>query len=286
MATITDAANGETWQYREGNGGQFASINRPFAGARFERELPAGRHPLQLYSLPTPNGQKVAIMLEELLAAGHPADYDAWRIDIGEGDQFGSGFSALNPNQKIPALLDRSDPARPLRLFESGHILLHLAERFGAFLPADRAGRAETLNWLFWQMGAAPYLGGGFGHFFAYAPERFDYALDRFTMEVKRQLDLLDRTLAERPYLAGAGYSIADIAAWPWYGGIALGRSYEHADTFLAARDYVHVMRWAEAIAERPAVERGAIVNSARLPERHGAADIDAALAAPAEGEP
>lgn len=271
----------EVWQYREGNGGQFASINRPFAGARFERPLPDGDHPFQLYSLATPNGVKVTVMFEELLAAGHSgAEYDAWRIDISAGDQFGSGFTSVNPNGKIPALIDRSDPARPLRIFESGAILLHLADKFGAFLPRKGPGRTEVLNWLFWQMGAGPLLGGGFGHFFAYAPERFDYALDRFTMEVKRQLDLLDKRLAETPYLGGNDYSIADIAAWPWYGQLVRGRSYEGANVFLDAKSYPRLMEWAERIAERPAVKRGKIVNkSGVLDERHSAEDIDKALA-------
>ena len=284
MATVTENRPDEVWQYREGNGGQFASINRPFAGARFDRELPVGKHPFQLYSLATPNGVKVTILFEELLAAGFAdADYDAWRIDIGEGEQFGSGFTALNPNGKIPALLDRSDPERPVRVFESGSILLHLADKFGAFLPREGAERTEALNWLFWQMGAGPFLGGGFGHFFAYAPERFDYALDRFAMEAKRQLDVLDKRLAEAPYLAGAGYTIADIAAWPWYGQLARGKSYEGADVFLDAKSYPRLMEWAERIAERPAVKRGAIVNKTGvLDERHSAADIDGALASSA----
>jgi len=282
MATVTENRPDEVWQYREGNGGQFASINRPFAGARFERDLPSGKHPFQLYSLATPNGVKVTIMFEELLALGHgEAEYDAWRIDIGAGDQFGSGFTAINPNGKIPALLDRSDPDRPIRLFESGSILLHLADKFGAFIPSGEPERAETLNWLFWQMGAGPFLGGGFGHFFAYAPERFDYALDRYAMEAKRQLDLLDKRLSEVPYLAGEDYSIADIAAWPWYGQLARGHSYEGADVFLDAKNYPHLLEWAERIAERPAVERGKIVNkSGVLDDRHTAEDIDRALAA------
>lgn len=279
MATVTEKQP-EVWQYREGNGGQFSSINRPFAGARFERELPSGKHPFQLYSLATPNGVKVTIMFEELLALGHgDAEYDAWRIDIGAGDQFGSGFTAINPNGKIPALLDRSDPARPVRLFESGAILLHLADKFSAFLPREGPERAETLNWLFWQMGAGPFLGGGFGHFFAYAPERFDYALDRYAMEAKRQLDLLDKRLAEMPYLAGDEYSIADIATWPWYGQLVRGLSYEGADVFLDAKSYPRLMEWAERIAGRPAVKRGNIVNKAGvLDERHKAEDIDRAL--------
>lgn len=279
MATVTEKQP-EVWQYREGNGGQFSSINRPFAGARFERELPSGKHPFQLYSLATPNGVKVTIMFEELLALGHgDAEYDAWRIDIGAGDQFGSGFTAINPNGKIPALLDRSDPARPVRLFESGAILLHLADKFSAFLPREGPERAETLNWLFWQMGAGPFLGGGFGHFFAYAPERFDYALDRYAMEAKRQLDLLDKRLAEMPYLAGDEYSIADIATWPWYGQLVRGLSYEGADVFLDAKSYPRLMEWAERIAGRPAVKRGNIVNKAGvLDERHEAEDIDRAL--------
>ena len=281
MATRTETKP-EIWQYREGNGGQFASINRPFAGARFERELPSGEHPFQLYSLATPNGVKVTVMLEELLAAGHPgADYDAWRIDISAGDQFGSGFTAINPNGKIPALIDRSDPGRPVRLFESGAMLLHLADKFGAFLAPDGPERTEALNWLFWQMGAGPLLGGGFGHFYAYAPERFDYALDRYAMEAKRQLDVLDKRLGEMPYLAGNDYTIADIAAWPWYGQLVRGRSYEGADVFLDAKSYPRLIDWAERIAERPAVKRGKIVNkSGILDERHAAADIDRVLAA------
>ena len=280
MATLTQDETAKVWQYREGNGGQFASINRPFAGARFERDLPAGNHRFQLYSLATPNGVKVTILFEELLAAGHAeAEYDAWRIDIGEGDQFGSGFTALNPNSKIPALLDRSDPERPVRVFESGSILLHLADKFGAFLAREGPERTETLNWLFWQMGAGPFLGGGFGHFFAYAPERFDYALDRYTMEAKRQMDLLDKRLGEVPYLAGEDYTIADIAAWPWYGQIARGKSYEGADVFLDARSYPRLMEWAERIAARPAVKRGKIVNKTGvLDERHSADDIDRVL--------
>ena len=279
MATTTDSKPA-IWQYREGNGGQFASINRPFAGARFERELPAGSHPFQLYSLATPNGVKVTVMFEELLAAGHAdAEYDAWRIDISEGDQFGSGFTAVNPNGKIPALIDRSDADRPLRLFESGAMLLHLADKFGAFLAREGPERTETLNWLFWQMGAAPLLGGGFGHFFAYAPERFDYALDRYAMEANRQLDVLDKRLGEVAYLAGDDYTIADIAAWPWYGQLVRGRTYEGADVFLDARSYPRLIDWAERIAQRPAVKRGAIVNKTGvLDERHSAEDIDRAL--------
>ena len=281
MATVTENRPDEVWHYREGNGGQFAAINRPFAGARFERDLPEGEHPFQLYSLATPNGVKVTIMFEELLALGHrEAEYDAWRIDIGAGDQFGSGFTSINPNGKIPALLDRSDPKRPVRLFESGSILLHLADKFGALIAKDGPERAETLNWLFWQMGAAPLLGGGFGHFFAYAPERFEYALDRYAMEAKRQLDLLDKRLAAVPYLAGDNYSIADIAAWPWYGQLARGHSYEGADIFLDTKSYPHLMEWAEQIAHRPPVKRGKIVNKTGvLDERHSADDIDRVLA-------
>jgi GST-like protein len=270
------------WQPAPGNGGKFAGINRPTAGARFDRELPQGDHPLQLHSLATPNGQKVTILLEELLAAGHPADYDAWFIDIMEGDQFGSGFVAVNPNSKIPALLDRSDPARPIRVFESGAILLYLADKFRAFIPQDLPGRTETLNWLFWQMGAGPLLGGGFGHFFAYAPEPIPYAVDRFAMEAKRQLDVLDKQLADRPFIAGDDYTIADIAIWPWYGRLAMGEAYEGADEFLATRNYTHLMRWAEQIAERPAVQRGIIVDRGQgfpaVRERHSARDVDEAL--------
>jgi len=257
-----------------------ARLNRPVAGATHEKALPVGKHPLQLYSLGTPNGQKVTIMLEELLAAGHTgAEYDAWLIRIGEGDQFGSGFVDVNPNSKIPALVDRSGP-KPIRVFESGAILLHLAEKFGAFLPTDPAGRAELLSWLFWQMGSAPYVGGGFGHFYAYAPVKIEYAIDRFTMEAKRQLDVLDRRLAEQPFLAGDTYTIADIAVFPWYAGLIKGWVYDAA-TFLSAHEYRNLHRWADAIAARPAVKRGLMVNrlrgdpSQQLHERHDASDFD-----------
>jgi len=268
------------WTWDKANGGRFANINRPIAGPTHDKDLPVGEHPLQLYSLATPNGQKVTILLEELLAAGHAgAEYDAWLIRINEGDQFGSGFVAINPNSKIPALLDRRGPT-PIRLFESGAILLHLAESFGAFLPTEPTGRAECLSWLFWQMGSAPYLGGGFGHFYAYAPTRIEYAIDRFAMEVKRELDVLDRRLAATEYLAGDAYSIADIAVWPWYGNLVLGQLYDAAE-FLQVQDYVHVQRWAKAIAERPAVRRGRMVNrvmgdpAEQLHERHDAGDFD-----------
>ena len=268
------------WRQLGENGGQFATINRPTAGARFDRELPGGDHPLQLYSLATPNGVKVTVMLEELLAAGHVgAEYDAWLIRINEGDQFGSGFVAANPNSKIPALVDRSGP-EPVRVFESGAILLYLAEKFGAFLPADHAKRTETLNWLFWQMGAGPLLGGGFGHFYAYAPEKIEYAIDRYAMEAKRQLDVLDRQLADHRYVAGAEYSIADMAIWPWHGQLALGQLYGAA-TFLDTKSYANVVRWAEEIAERPAVKRGRRINrvigdpAEQLAERHSAADLN-----------
>ncbi|MGY2438183.1 glutathione-dependent disulfide-bond oxidoreductase [Pseudomonas sp. SDO52101_S400] len=270
----------KVWTHSAPSGGQFANINRPVAGPTHDKALPVGKHPLQLYSLATPNGVKVTILLEELLALGHTgAEYDAWLIRIGEGDQFSSGFVEINPNSKIPALLDRgAEPA--IRVFESGSILLYLAERFGAFLPTDLAGRTETLNWLFWQMGAAPYLGGGFGHFYAYAPEKFEYPIDRFTMEAKRQLDVLDRRLAESPYLAGDSYSIADIAVWPWYGQLVRNNVYGAAE-FLSAHEYTHVQRWAEDIANRPAVIRGQRVNrtwgdeASQVPERHEAADLD-----------
>ena len=268
------------WTWNKANGGRFANINRPIAGATHEKDLPVGRHPLQLYSLATPNGVKVTVMLEELLALGHTgAEYDAWLIRISEGDQFGSGFVAVNPNSKIPALLDRSGPV-PVRVFESGAILLHLAEKFGAMLPTDPPARAECLSWLFWQMGSAPYLGGGFGHFFAYAPTKIEYAIDRFAMEAKRQLDVLDRRLAESPYLAGDDYTVADIAVWPWYGALAKGQIYE-AGEFLQVHGYTHVVRWAERIAQRPAVQRGRRVNrtwgqpDSQLPERHDASDFD-----------
>jgi GST-like protein len=270
----------KVWTWDRENGGAFASINRPIAGATHDKALPVGRHPLQLYSLATPNGVKVTVLLEELLALGHKgADYDAWLIPIGEGAQFSSGFVGVNPNSKIPALVDRSGP-EPLRVFESGAILLYLAERFGAFLPEDHAGRTETLNWLFWQMGAAPYLGGGFGHFYAYAPEKFRYAIDRFTMEAKRQLDVLDRQLAERPFIAGDSYTIADMAIWAWYGQLVLGRLYEAAE-FLDVGSYAHVQRWARLIDARPAVLRGRMVNrtfgepAMQLHERHDAGDFE-----------
>jgi len=270
----------KVWQWNKPNGGKFANINRPTAGARADKELPVGKHPLQLYSLATPNGVKVTILLEELLALGHAgAEYDAWLIQITEGDQFGSGFVAVNPNSKIPALMDRSGP-RPIRVFESGSILLHLAEKFGAFLPKDPAGRAETLSWLFWQMGAGPFLGGGFGHFFTYAPIKIEYAIDRFAMEAKRQLDVLDKQLAERPFIAGNDYTIADIAIWPWYGALTLGQIYDGATEFLQVRDYKNLCRWAEKIAARPAVQRGRMVNrttgdpASQLHERHDANDF------------
>ena len=271
----------EVWTWDQPSGGQFANVNRPTAGATHDKELPVGKHPFQLYSLATPNGQKVSIMLEELLERGHKdAEYDAWPVKIGDGDQFSSGFVAINPNSKIPALVDHSGP-EPVRVFESGAILLHLADKFGEFLPASGPARTEALNWLFWQMGAAPFLGGGFGHFFAYAPEKFEYPINRYAMEAKRQLDVLNRQLAENEYIAGPDYSVADIAIWPWYGGIALGKSYEGADVFLAVHEYEHLMRWAKAIAARPAVKRGRIVNrfsgdeSEQLHERHDASDFE-----------
>jgi GSH-dependent disulfide-bond oxidoreductase len=267
------------WRWDKENGGAFAGLNRPIAGPTHEKELPVGRHPLQLYSLATPNGVKVTIMLEELLALGREgAEYDAWLIRILDGDQFGSGFVKVNPNSKIPALMDRSGPS-PIRLFESGAILLYLAEKFGAFLPADPDSRAECLSWLFWQVGSAPYLGGGFGHFYAYAPTKIEYAIDRFAMEVKRQLDVLDRRLAESRYLAGDEYSIADMAVWPWYGGLVQGLLYG-AGEFLQVQNYTNVRRWTDTIAERPAVIRGRKVNrtsgdpSSQLHERHDAADF------------
>jgi GST-like protein len=268
------------WKWNKENGGRFANINRPIAGPTHDKELPVGRHPLQLYSLATPNGVKVTIMLEELLARGFSgAEYDAWLIRITEGDQFGSGFVAVNPNSKIPALMDRSGPT-PIRVFESGSILLHLAEKFGAFLPTDAATRAECLSWLFWQMGSAPYLGGGLGHFYAYAPIKIEYAIDRFAMEVKRQLDVLDRRLARSEYLAGSDYTIADMAVWPWYGALAKGRLYT-AGEFLQVQEYANVQRWTDAIGARPAVQRGRKVNCAwgelsdQLHERHDAGDFE-----------
>jgi GST-like protein len=280
MSDPTPYTPPRVWTWNKPSGGRFASINRPIAGPTHERALPVGRHPLQLYSLATPNGVKVTVMLEELLALGHAgAEYDAWLIRIQEGDQFGSGFVEVNPNSKIPALMDRSGP-QPVRVFESGSILLYLAEKFGAFVPTEPAARAECLSWLFWQMGSAPYLGGGFGHFYAYAPSKIEYAIDRFAMEVKRQLDVLDRRLAESPYLAGSAYTIADIAVWPWYGALAKGLLYE-AGEFLQVQDYKNVQRWTDQIAERPAVKRGRMVNRAwgepasQLHERHDASDFD-----------
>lgn len=266
----------KVWIWNKPNGGKFANVNRPVAGPTHDKILPVGKHPLQLYSQGTPNGQKASIMLEELLAAGHAdAEYDAWLIRIGEGDQFSSGFVAINPNSKIPALVDRSG-ATPVRIFESGSILVYLAEKFGALLPTTQPERAECLSWLFWQVGAAPFLGGGFGHFYAYAPSKIEYAIDRFAMEAKRQLDVLDKRLAEHEYVAGDAYTIADIAIWPWYGGLVRNEVY-HAAEFLAASEYRHVCRWADTVAARPAVQRGRIVNTTSvLPERHVAADIDA----------
>ncbi len=270
----------KVWTWNKANGGTFANINRPIAGPTHEKELPVGKHPLQLYSLATPNGVKVTVMLEELLALGHSgAEYDAWLIEIGNGDQFGSGFVAVNPNSKIPALMDRSRP-KPIRVFESGAILLYLAEKFGAFLPTEPGLRAECLSWLFWQMGSAPYLGGGFGHFYVYAPMKIEYAIDRFAMEAKRQMDVLDRRLAISEFLAGDDYTIADIAVWPWYGALAKGRVYE-AGEFLQVDQYKHVQRWADLIDARPAVQRGRMVNrtfgepSSQLHERHDAADFE-----------
>ncbi|MEB3044833.1 glutathione-dependent disulfide-bond oxidoreductase [Rhizobium mulingense] len=280
MSGSSDYVPPKVWTWNKANGGQFANINRPIAGPTHEKELPIGRHPLQLYSLGTPNGQKVTIMLEELLALGHSgAEYDAWLIRIGDGDQFGSGFVKINPNSKIPALMDRSGE-KPIRVFESGAILTYLAEKFGAFLPTEPSERAECLSWLFWQMGSAPYLGGGFGHFYAYAPTKIEYAIDRFAMEVKRQLDVLDRRLAESEYLAGNQYTIADIAVWPWYGGLVKGWTYGAAE-FLQVEDYKNVLRWADAIHSRPAVQRGRMVNrlsgdpSTQLHERHDASDFE-----------
>jgi GST-like protein len=274
----------KVWTWNPDSGGRFAKINRPTAGATHEKALPVGRHPLQLYSLGTPNGVKVTVMLEELLARGHAgAEYDAWLINISEGDQFGSGFVAVNPNSKIPALMDHST-SPPTRVFESGAILVYLAEKFGEFLPAARPLRAECLSWLFWQVGSAPYVGGGFGHFYAYAPSKIQYAIDRFALETKRQLDVLDRRLGASRFLAGDDYTIADMAVWPWYGGLAKGTMYGAAE-FLAVHEYRNVIRWADEIAARPAVKRGQAVNrpwgeGARVPERHEAGDIDKALAA------
>ncbi len=268
------------WTWSKPSGGRFEKINRPIAGPPRQRELPVGRHPLQLYSLATPNGVKVTVMLEELLARGHGgAEYDAWPIRINDGEQFGSGFVAVNPNSKIPALVDRGGTT-PIRVFESGAILLYLAEKFGAFLPTDAAARAECLSWLFWQVGATPYLGGGLGHFYAYAPVKIEYAIDRYAMEVKRQLDVLDRRLAQSPYLAGADYTIADMAVWPWYGALARGLL-NGAGEFLQVQDYAHVQRWTEEVATRPAVRRGRMVNrtwgdpSSQLRERHDAGDFE-----------
>jgi GSH-dependent disulfide-bond oxidoreductase len=279
---MTDAAAytpPKVWTWIKENGGRFANINRPVAGPTHDKELPVGRHPLQLYSLATPNGVKVTVMLEELLALGRSgAEYDAWPVRINEGEQFGSGFVAVNPNSKIPALVDRSG-ATPVRVFESGAILVYLAEKFGAFLPTETAARAECLSWLFWQMGAAPYLGGGFGHFYAYAPMKIEYAIDRFTMETKRQLDVLDRRLAESAFIAGRDYTIADIAIFPWYGGLVKGWLYEAAE-FLQVQEYKNVMRWADAVFSRPAVQRGRMVNrlfgdpALQLHERHDAGDF------------
>ncbi|PRX28226.1 GST-like protein [Paraburkholderia sp. BL18I3N2] len=279
MSDSADYTPPKVWTWNKDNGGRFANINRPIAGSTHDQDLPIGIHPLQLYSLATPNGVKVTVMLEELLALGHGgAEYDAWPIRIGDGEQFGSGFVAANPNSKIPALVDRSG-TKPIRVFESGAILLYLAEKFGAFLPAATDARAECLSWLFWQMGSAPYLGGGFGHFYAYAPTKIQYAIDRFSMEVKRQLDVLDKQLAANQYVAGSEYTIADMAIWPWYGGLVQGRLYE-AGEFLSVQDYKHVQRWANSIGERPAVQRGRKVNrlfgelADQLHERHAASDF------------
>jgi GST-like protein len=285
----------KVWTWDKESGGKFASINRPIAGATHDKDLPVGRHPLQLYSLATPNGVKVTIMLEELLAAGHSgAEYDAWLIRINEGDQFGSGFVAVNPNSKIPALMDRSGET-PVRVFESGAIMVYLTEKFGAFLPAGGAARAQCLSWLFWQMGSAPFLGGGFGHFYAYAPAKFEYPINRYAMEVKRQLDVLDRQLADHRFLAGDAYTIADMAVWPWYGALVKGLLYD-AGEFLSVHEYKHVLRWTDELAQRPAVQRGRMVNrvmgepSSQLHERHDASDFETKtqdkIAPAAEGQP
>lgn len=283
MAETTTYSPPEVWTWDQESGGKFAHINRPIAGPTHEQPLQVGRHPLQLYSLGTPNGVKITIMLEELLESGHEgAEYDAWLIQIAEGDQFGSGFVEVNPNSKIPALVDRSGPV-PVPVFESGAILVYLAEKFGAFLPSGGAARAACLSWLFWQVGSAPYLGGGFGHFYAYAPEKFEYPINRFAMETKRQLDVLDRRLASSEYVAGPDYSIADIAIWPWYGLLAQGKLYD-AGEFLQVRDYRNLQRWTEQVAARPAVRRGAMVNrtggdpARQLRERHDRRDFDAVL--------
>jgi GST-like protein len=289
MADANEYVPPKVWTWDKESGGRFAKINRPIAGPTHEKELPVGKHPFQLYSLATPNGVKVTTMFEELLALGHKgAEYDAWLINISDGSQFGSGFVAVNPNSKIPALLDRSGP-KPIRIFESGAILVHLAEKFGsAFLPTEPAKRAETLSWLFWQMGSAPYLGGGFGHFYAYAPIKIEYAIDRFAMEVKRQLDVLDRQLATNEYIAGADYTIADMAIWPWYGALVKGLVYD-AGEFLSVHEYKNVNRWTDLIAKRPAVQRGRMVNrgwgdpASQLPERHDASDFDKVKAKAAE---
>ena len=280
MTDTPEYAPPKVWSWTKPNGGRFENINRPTAGATHEKELPVGRHPLQLYSLGTPNGVKVTIMLEELLALGHKgAEYDAWLIKIGDGDQFGSGFVAINPNSKIPALVDRSGPT-PIRVFETGAILMYLAEKFGEFLPTEPAARAECLSWLFWQMGSTPYVGGGFGHFYAYAPIKIEYAIDRFAMETKRLLDVLDRRLGEGEYVAGPAYTIADIAIFPWYGGLAKFGQYG-ATEFLAVDEYKNVQRWADMIYERPPVKRGRMVNrlsgepSSQLHERHDASDFE-----------
>ena len=280
MSDTADYMPPKIWAWNKENGGRFANINRPIAGSTHDKDLPVGKHPMQLYSLATPNGVKVTVMLEELLALGHQgAEYDAWLIRINEGDQFGSGFVAANPNSKIPALVDHSGP-EPIRIFESGAILMHLAEKFGAFLPTDPANRAECLSWLFWQMGSGPYLGGGFGHFYAYAPTKIEYAIDRFAMEVKRQLDVLDRRLTESEYIAGSEYTIADMAIWPWYGAMSKGLLYEGGE-FLQVEEYKNLRRWTDTIAERPAVKRGRIVNRTfgdpanQLHERHDAGDFD-----------
>ncbi len=280
MSSSPEYTPPKIWTWSKESGGRFASTNRPISGPTHDKDLPVGRQPLQLYPLATPNGVKVTVMLEELLALGHRgAEYDAWLIRIGDGDQFGSGFVAVNPNSKIPALVDRSGPT-PIRVFESGAILVYLAEKFGAFLPTEASARAECLSWLFWQMGSAPYLGGGFGHFYAYAPTKMEYPIDRFAMEVKRQLDVLDRRLAGTEYLAGGDYTIADIAVWPWYGGLAKGWLYDAAE-FLQVQEYKNVQRWADAIGERPAAQRGRMVNrvsgepASQLHERHDAGDFE-----------